>query len=141
MKPIPVVSTRAVKPNHAFDSDGPEGASLVPSGFPPTLGVAGRWSMRTLDRETRPMKFDAKAVSTSVAGDYYQVMFEHECDSDSPEIPYLLIQRQFEMPDAGKCYIETHDENYIGHFRLRHLDFSASRILVEIDRRKTITLK
>ena len=82
------------------------------------------------------MKFDAKAVSTSVAGDYYQVMFEHECDSDSPESPYLLIQRQFEMPDAGKCYVETHDENYIGHFRLQRLDFSSSRILVEIDRRK-----
>ncbi len=82
------------------------------------------------------MKFHANEVSTSGAGDYYQLMFELQRDADSPESPYLLIQRQFEMPDAGRCYIETHDENYIGHFRLRRLEFSSSRILVEIGRRK-----
>ena len=55
-------------------------------------------------------------------------------DVDSPENPYLLIQRQFEDPDGGRCYVETHDEEYIGHFRLRSIEFSPSRLLVEIAR-------
>ena len=98
--------------------------------------VAARRLRAALERESGPMRFHANDVSTSVAGDYYQVMFELQRDADSPESPYLLIQRQFEMPDAGRCYIETHDENYTGHFRLRRLEFSSSRILVEIGRPK-----
>ncbi|MSQ51524.1 MAG: hypothetical protein EXR28_06515 [Betaproteobacteria bacterium] len=82
------------------------------------------------------MKFHASDVSTCVAGDYYQAMFELQRDADSADSPYLLIQRQFEMPDAGRCCIETPDKNYIGHFRLRRLEFSSSRILVEISRPK-----
>ncbi len=57
-------------------------------------------------------------------------------DAVDPERPYLLIQRQFEDPDGGVCYVETHDETYIGHFRVRRIDFSPSRILLEIDRPK-----
>src|SRR5215813_1028220 len=72
-----------------------------------------------LARDTRIMRFQANYVSTSVSGDYYQAMFEYEKDADDPLSPYLLIQRQFEMPDQGTCYVETHDEKYIGHFLLR----------------------
>ena len=39
------------------------------------------------------MHFHANYVSTSVAGDYYQAMFEAEQDSDDLDSPYLLIQR------------------------------------------------
>ena len=42
------------------------------------------------------MKFHANYVSTSVSGDYYQALFEEE--STQPDSPYLLIQRQFEIP-------------------------------------------
>ena len=80
------------------------------------------------------MRFHANHVSTSVSGDYYQVMFEEREDSTEPDSPYLLIQRQFEMPDGGECYVETHDEEYIGHFRLRRIHFTPEGILVEIDR-------
>src|SRR6266498_1524098 len=88
------------------------------------------------------MRFRAKYVSASENGDYYQVMFENTdpagdaADMDGPDSPYLLIQRQFEDPDGGRCYVETHDEGYIGHFRVRRIDFSVSRILLEIDRPK-----
>jgi hypothetical protein len=80
------------------------------------------------------MRFQANSISTSVAGDYYQAMFEAEEDSADPASPYLLIQRQFEMPDAGECYIETHDERYIGHFLLRRVEFSPEHLSIELDR-------
>jgi hypothetical protein len=64
-------------------------------------------------------------------------LFEAIENSTDPDSPYLLIQRQFEMPDDGKCYIETHDEKYIGHYRLRHVDFTPSGITVEFGRAKS----
>jgi len=80
------------------------------------------------------MRFHANHVSTSIAGDYYRAMFEASEDSTEPDSPYLIIQRQFEMPDGGKCYIETHNQEYIGHFRVRRLDFRPNGISVEIGR-------
>src|ERR1700730_13300280 len=62
------------------------------------------------------MRFHANHVSSSISGDYYQVMFEAEEDTNDPDSPYLLIQRQFETLDDGRCYIETPDEQDIGHF-------------------------
>jgi len=64
------------------------------------------------------------------------VLFEAREDAGDPGSPYLVIQRQFEDPDGGRCYVETHDEKYIGHFRVRRLDLSPSRIVLEIDRPK-----
>jgi hypothetical protein len=82
------------------------------------------------------MHFDANYVSTSVFGDgdYYQAMFEAEHDTDDPDSPYLLIQRQFEDPDDPFCYIEAHDEKYRGHFLLRRVDFTPQKLLIELDR-------
>jgi hypothetical protein len=88
------------------------------------------------------MRFRAKYVSASENGDYYQVAFENAdpasdaTDVDSPQNPYLLIQRQFEEPDGGLCYVETHDEGYIGHFRLRSIELTPSRLLLEIARNR-----
>ncbi len=48
--------------------------------------------------------------------------------------PYLLIQRQFEDLDGGECYVETHEEGCMGHFILRSIEFSPSRLLLEIAR-------
>ena len=62
-------------------------------------------------------------------GDYYQATFEAEQDTDDPESPYLLIQRQIEDPDDDRCYIETHDENYRGHFLLRRVDFTPAEVV------------
>ena len=66
------------------------------------------------------MQFHADYVSTSVFGDgdYYQATFEAEQETDDPDSPYLLIQRQFEDPDDNRCYIEmpqakpTHNRNF-----------------------------
>ena len=82
------------------------------------------------------MHFHANYVSTSVFGDgdYYQAMFQAEQDTDDPDSPYLLIQRQFEDPDDNWCYIETHDEKYCGHFLLRRVDFTPQKLSIELDR-------
>ena len=86
------------------------------------------------------MRFRVKYVSASENGYYYQVAFENTdpagdtADVGGPDSPYLVIQRQFEDPDGGRCYVETHDEGYIGHFRLRSIEFSPSRLLLEIAR-------
>lgn len=53
---------------------------------------------------------------------------------DGPDSPYLVIQRQFEDLDGGRCYVETHDAAYIGHFRLRSIELDPSRLLVGIAR-------
>jgi hypothetical protein len=84
------------------------------------------------------MHFHTNYVSTSVFGDvdYYQAMFEAEQDTDDPDSPYLLIQRQFEDPDDNWCYIETHDEKYCGHFLLRRVDFTQQKLSIELDRLK-----
>jgi hypothetical protein len=84
------------------------------------------------------MEFHAKYVSTaeSVGGDYCQASFEVEPDSEELDStsPYLLIQRDFEMPYDGSCYVETHDELYRGHFLLRRIEFTRDKLTIELDR-------
>ena len=87
------------------------------------------------------MRFHAPSVSASANGDYYQLWLgpdeseEEEADPYEVKGPYLIVQRQFEMPDGGRCYIETHDESYIGHFPLRLTEFSRTRLAFEILRK------
>jgi hypothetical protein len=106
----------------------------------PAAGLASASPRQTggrtlaLAHDTRTMWFHANHVSSSVSGDYYQVMFEAEKDTSDPDSPYLLIQRQFEMSDGGRCYIETHDEKYIGHFLLRRVELTPERLSIEFER-------
>jgi hypothetical protein len=86
------------------------------------------------------MKIDVKRVSTVATGDYYQALFEsndqddEQADPFDPPAPYVLVQRQFESFDGGKCYIESHDEEYIGHFKLQLVEFSPTRLACVIAR-------
>jgi hypothetical protein len=87
------------------------------------------------------MQLAAKRVSVVVSGDYYQALFD-SADRDGEQVdpfeeaePYMLVQRQFEFFDGGKCYIESHNEEYIGHFKLKLLEFSTTRLAYEISRR------
>ncbi len=86
-------------------------------------------------------RFHAKYVSAAEAGDYYQVSFETEDPGDDAtdppglDSPYLIIQRQFERPDGGRCYLETHDHRYVGHYRLKLIDFSPTQLVVAIERK------
>ncbi len=39
------------------------------------------------------------------------------------------------MPDGGRCYIETHHKGYIGHFPLRLIELSSTRLAFEMLRK------
>ncbi len=88
------------------------------------------------------MRFHAKYVSASEAGDYYQVSFDTEdpgedsTDPREPDRPYLIIQRQFETLDGGQCYVETHDHGYVGHFHVRLTNFTRTCLAFEIARKR-----
>ncbi|MFZ2540528.1 MAG: hypothetical protein WAW75_02010 [Gallionella sp.] len=93
----------------------------------------------TLERSTT-MQLYAKRVSANASGDYYQVQLDSEdCEDEQLDpfeqpAPYLLVQSQFEFFDGGKCYIESDDEEYIGHFKLKLVEFSPVRLAFEIVR-------
>ena len=88
------------------------------------------------------MRLHANHVSVGESGDeYFQVSFDSEAPSHGDfdlsglAHPYLLIQRQFEDDDGGVCYIESHDhDTYTGHFRLRLIEFTPTRLAFEIAR-------
>jgi hypothetical protein len=88
------------------------------------------------------LRLHANHVTVGESGcDYFQVSFNSEApsvddfDLSEPDHPYLLIQRQFEDDDYGVCYIETHDhDTYAGHFRLKLIEFTATRLAFEIAR-------
>ena len=77
------------------------------------------------------MKTRLKHVSASESGDYYQVIFEAERDGGNA---YLLIQRQFEDPDGGVCYLEAHDEDYVGHFKVVRATLKRNRFFLKLGR-------
>src|SRR5437870_13534738 len=89
-----------------------------------------------------PLRLHANEVSVGAAGDeYFQVSFHSKAPSDDDfdlsglAHPYLIVQRQFEDDDGGVCYIETHDhDTYTGHFRLRLIEFTPTRLALEIAR-------
>ncbi len=86
------------------------------------------------------MRFSAKKLSVSEAGDYFQLSLEGNASAaenveDSDVSPYLIVQRSFEPPDTRSCYLETHDPDYCGHFRLRLFEFNRTTLVFEIDPR------
>jgi len=90
------------------------------------------------------MKIRLDYVSVSVAGDYYQVMFEDKVEDEGDEIldtPYVLIQRQFEMPDGGRIYIETHDESFIGHFGVVRCTLGLKQLSLQLRRKRFAELE
>jgi hypothetical protein len=95
-----------------------------------------------------PMKLNARYVSIGDFDDlYFQVLFENQhpaadYDPSAPTEPYLLLQRQFEDDDGGVCYLETHDiDRFAGHFRLRLIEFTPTRLAFEIDRPEDRTVE
>jgi hypothetical protein len=58
------------------------------------------------------MIFRSNCHGREPVGIYYQVLFE-ERDPDSEQDrlggKYLFIQRQFELPNGSRIYVESHD--------------------------------
>jgi hypothetical protein len=94
------------------------------------------------------MRFHAKYVSASEAGDYYQVSFDTEdpgkdsTDPRGPDTPYLIIQRQFEtlggrtevcglVYRTGRKCASAGDIRLVSHLCLRrvHVDYCLAHWL------------
>jgi hypothetical protein len=50
-------------------------------------------------------------------------------DSDDA---YFLIQRQFESPDGGRVYVESHERTLCGHFKIRNAELCRDVFRLEI---------
>lgn len=77
------------------------------------------------------LTISAHHASASDDGDYLQVAFEERRDEDGS--PYLLIQRQFEDEDGDVCYLESHDEKFVGHFRIQFARLGRRRFLIVVN--------
>ena len=73
---------------------------------------------------THLRQFRCERVSATEVGEGFQVLFETVPDSDEG---YVLVQRHFEFPDGGECYVETEDREFCGHFWIRHAHLSRNR--------------
>lgn len=82
--------------------------------------------MRTHIRQLR-----CEHVSATEAEDGFQVLFAKAPDSDEG---YVLIQRHFEFPDRGECYVETDDREFCGHFRIQSAHLSRNQLEIAFDR-------
>jgi hypothetical protein len=65
----------------------------------------------------------------SSGGEYFQVSFADKEDSDDA---YFLIQRQFESPDRGHIYIESHERMLCGHFKIRKTELRRNALRLEL---------
>lgn len=84
------------------------------------------------------MKIQLHDVSASESGDYYQVLFEGELDGEEA---YVLVQRQVELPDGGLCYVESHDKDYIGHFKVTHAELGRNWFFLKLARKTAAELE
>ena len=80
--------------------------------------------------EQKKMKtfLEFKKVSVTVNGDYYQIVFDDDLDTDDE--PYFMIQRQFEFPDGGVCHFESHHENLIDQCKVKSVSLSTNTLSV-----------
>jgi hypothetical protein len=62
-------------------------------------------------------------------GEYFQVSFADDEESDDS---YFLVQRQFESPDHGRLYVESHLRTLSGHFRIRRAELERGLFRLEI---------
>ncbi|SMC96788.1 hypothetical protein SAMN02746065_117117 [Desulfocicer vacuolatum DSM 3385] len=85
-------------------------------------------------------KLKYKRAYVSISGDYYQIGFDD--DPAEPEDPtdvdqvmdslghFFLIQHDFEFP-SRKSYIESDDENLIGHYIVNSVVIGRSSFTVK----------
>ena len=65
----------------------------------------------------------------SSGGEYFQVSFAENEHSDDA---YFLIQRQFESPDGGRVYVESHHRTLCGHFTIRNAKLRRNMFRLEL---------
>jgi hypothetical protein len=74
------------------------------------------------------LSFKHVSVAES-GGDYFEVLF---ADDEKGDDSYFLLQRQFESPDYGRVYVESHLPALSGHFRIRKAELRRNLLSLEI---------
>ncbi|MCU0454628.1 MAG: hypothetical protein MUE68_13320 [Bacteroidetes bacterium] len=86
--------------------------------------------MASKPRTPRTLKFSTAEVG--ISGDYYQVIFHDELDSDDE--PYFLLSTQYEIPDGGVCHFESHHEELIVQCKAKEASLSKNTFTVRYGR-------
>ncbi len=78
------------------------------------------------------IEFQARDVSYSEdleGREYFQVLFQEQ---DEPGVKYVLLQRQFEIPDGGISYCECDEIERSGSHVIRKAKLSRERFELEV---------
>lgn len=78
------------------------------------------------------IEFQAQDVSYSEDlefREYFQVLFE---EKDELGEKYVLLQRQFEIPNGGTCYFECDEIERSGPYVIRKAKLSRDRFEIEV---------
>jgi len=78
------------------------------------------------------IEFQAQAVSYSQDlefREYFQVLFKEQ---DEPGVKYVLLQRQFEIPDGGFCYFECDEIERSGSHVIKKSKLSRERFEIDV---------
>jgi len=78
------------------------------------------------------IEFQAQDVSYSQDlefREYFQVLFQEQ---DVPGVKYVLLQRQFEIPDGGVCYFECDEIERSGSHVIRNSKLSRDRFEINV---------
>ncbi len=86
-------------------------------------------------------EFHCGYVSASeFGGDHFEVRFAKTRENEMDE-GYVLVQRQFEMPDDGRCYVETNHRDDCGRFVIRNARLTRNQFEFELGHRPARKLK
>ncbi len=72
------------------------------------------------------MKLKFNTVSVTISGDYYQILFHDDLDTEDE--PYFMIQSQFEFYDGGICNFESNEEVLSEHCKANMADLSKNML-------------
>ncbi|WP_159821788.1 hypothetical protein [Colwellia sp. 20A7] len=72
------------------------------------------------------MELEFKTVSVTISGDYYQVLFHDDLDTEDE--PYFMIQRQFEFPEGEVCHFESHHEKLCEHCKAQSAFLTKNKL-------------
>jgi len=78
------------------------------------------------------IQFKAEDVSYSQdleGREYFQVLLQEQ---DQPGVKYVLLQRQFEIPNGGVCYFECDEIERSGSYVIRKSKLSRERFEIEV---------
>jgi len=83
-----------------------------------------------MKRTSKILKANDVSYSEELEGrDYFQVLFQA---GQEPREGYVLLQRQFEIPDGGESYFECDEFERSGHYVIKQARLRRNSLAIEI---------